>query len=958
MKFCFKKKVIAITGLGVAGMTIATTTSALTAYSNQIADNTQSNEIVVPIEDEIDGKVPNIPIGPSVPPMSGNVASDNVKEDITDWDEFRSGTMAASVVSRISEINLDFKRSQPNDYGLEQSYNEFVKNGDFSKFVTSAENLKTDLYLFIDSFWTKNNKDFDILSFSIDNFIVSGNNPNQIILGTSTVSFDINVEISAFKNVQLVVSTKTFNLEKGEKVNLKISVDNKTVKPAINELNNEFYLGWEISSATFEFKNQSFNRLLSPTEDSYSYAFQYIFDNLTNKKNYVELYRMYQSEILNMDVNTVKEKIVNYYDQQIEESMEYVDMGIKILEILKNNPNIRDLLSQVVPYVAKIVTKLNIFPSFIEPLLTEGFKDNQISFLSVFQKNKQAVMSYVNEYMPDLADLAAPVIEAIGPDITNEQIMELKSLLVYFGLDDQIVNIIVNDFLGSNGNPKSLYNIVFDNIKTFLSLIFQQNDNDVIDGILGIINLFITPNTKNELTPIFSVVFDGKTNKQTFISAIGKIINLTGVSSILDVLFVNNDLINLEAVQGILNSIYNFANGIFEKNDSYTNYKDSYKNIGFKSGFSINPTINKKDQTINFKYVTYLNFNKKVTLDLTPIKKMFTPENVWDLINSFQDISGYSWIMNKTWLYSGVMGFIPDSISVGGSPTSYTEINYEADNSLLFFDPVKSDYNYNLGFKFDYKTRIGFKDQTLVSSLTNPFNSNFNWRQIGPVLVWGDYYYSEFWRSVLSNVIIRDYVFTNRAHIEYSSKVVADVSTYDPNLYTTGFTVTPTDNSKKMNGKSIYDEIVLWPSFYTHEVVNTGNLYDVKYSNTKNYAEQLDALTPIIPKMLADKITSTNFSVSENANYLLYTNLSTKSYSDVLFNFGLPIHITIKYIVGKTDVKVNINFFQMNHQLYLPFMYYDTVSKKMVDSYSENFSQINNKVDSVGSWFWQGEFYR
>ncbi|MDE6562900.1 MAG: hypothetical protein K2J98_01295, partial [Malacoplasma sp.] len=168
MKFSFKKKVIAITGIGVAGITVASAASVLTAYKDDIS-KVQSSEVNTPTEDENNTTADSNPINEIVPPTTNNSDNtDDVKEE-EDWSQYRDGTMAASVVSRISQINLDFKTAKANTYGLEQNYNEFTENGDFSKYSTSVEDFKTLLYLFIDSFWTQNERNFDILSFSIDN---------------------------------------------------------------------------------------------------------------------------------------------------------------------------------------------------------------------------------------------------------------------------------------------------------------------------------------------------------------------------------------------------------------------------------------------------------------------------------------------------------------------------------------------------------------------------------------------------------------------------------------------------------------------------------------------------------------------------------------------------------------------------------------------------------------------
>ncbi|MDE5949919.1 MAG: hypothetical protein K2G54_03515, partial [Malacoplasma sp.] len=93
MKFNFKKKVIAITGLGVAGITVASTTSVLTAYKDDITKS-QSAEVVTPLDNEENTGVDSNPDNVIVSPVAKNSSEANEEKIEEDWSQYRNGTMA------------------------------------------------------------------------------------------------------------------------------------------------------------------------------------------------------------------------------------------------------------------------------------------------------------------------------------------------------------------------------------------------------------------------------------------------------------------------------------------------------------------------------------------------------------------------------------------------------------------------------------------------------------------------------------------------------------------------------------------------------------------------------------------------------------------------------------------------------------------------------------------------
>lgn len=952
----FRKKIIVVSSVGVSSIAVASVAGTLITYRDKIWPNKQSSGVDVPSTDDSTNPPSsgdtNKPNNPGTGDSGSNTGGNSGEDTSTDQDENRTGTMASSVVNQIKGITLEFKDTKANDYNVKQNYLEYASNGDFSKYSTTWDSLEKDLYLYINNLWTENNKNVDFQSVTITN---NNSSTTNFVLGKTKVSFVIEIKIHAFKATIFKVKDDSYSLAKNDTKTLKIIAKDQVLTPTVNFSSNTYYLAWTIPTVTLNFDSRFYNSVTLSPCSSYSYAFQYTYDDLTNKQNYVQFYKANQSKALNMDTNKVKTQIQSYYEQQYSQDLDFIDYGISIVNVIRTNPTIKTLLENATPYVAKIAVELGILPSFLEPIISEGFKTNE-SFLKVFADNKDSVIQYVKENLPDVAKVAIPLINEIKPGMEESQIIDIIGLLKYFNLDDSITNIIAQDFLGSTNNPKSLYNIIIDNINAILNLILgSSSDNSIATGLSNLISLFTSVDSNNQLTPIFTVLFKDENNKKVFLESLSKIFNLSSLTNILDILVTNNKYITVDNIQSILNTIYNFAHSVFERKDDYSDFKTGYKNLTFTTEYVSNPKIDKTKQTINFSYKITFNIDKKITLDLTPIKKIFNGETIWKLINSFYNLSGIGWAVNKNWLYQGVMGFIPDNLSVGGTSSSKTETTYSANDSKLYVDAIKSGTNYNLGFKFDYTTNISFQDQTLISSITNNYKTGSNWKQIAPVIAWVDYYYSNFWRGILKNIIARDYTFTFRADVKYSNDVVATMENYDPNLYISGFTMS--NNSTQLSSDNVYNKLSDYKEdqlFKTRDETS----YNIKWSNTSNNSELLKSLTPIIPQDVTSYIASNDYTINTNNNYLSGTNLAVSQYSDAIFNFSVPINMVVKYIIRKTNVDIKLNVFAMRFQMYLPFMYYNTSTGKMTDSVSNYYSHFSAQVGVTSSWFWQASYYK
>ena len=971
----FKVNAVALSAVGISSVVLASVSSTmpLTINSNSSIKNNGNSNIGNSNSSNIDNEAnsnsnSNVDNSGSLSNNTNNNSTDNNTSTdnnsnnndktpiVVPEPEDRNGTLAASVSTELSKISLDFKQVDANKYGLEENYLDFSNNNDFSNFSQDWSKFSTDLYLYVNSLWTSNSKNFDVKSVNVSNFS-SSSSDNKIILNKTQISFKLGIEIYAFKDSNINILGHTIKLKFGKTYNFEISAMNQKVLGTINRSSSDFYLGWKINGVNLKIDSNLIvsNSEFIPTKNSYSSAFQYTFNNLTGQDNYLELYKKNQPIILNMDSSKVKEQIKEKYDKEFSDKLDLIDYGIDMLQYIKNNPTVTNLFKSISTPLCNILVKLNILPSFLSPIILEALNSSN-SVLSILVNNKNKILSFIETDFPEYYELAKPILSAISTNMTEDQVKSFDSLLSYVGINSTIIEIINKNFFGLNGTQMSLTDFVFKNISPIISAVSESNpNNSTLSAISTIIKMFFDDQSNAQKNVLDLIVKDANT-KKSFFNALGQLVNLTSVSNILDILVTNNNSLNSSNIKTVLETIYEFVAPIFSRRTNYENFWNGYDNLTFTYKYVTLPSINKTNGTINFSYQINFHINSIVKLNLKPFKNLLDAGTVWKLINSFQNLSSYAGVINKNWLYSAAISFIPDYISVGGSELSDTTITYSSNNSKLYFSPIRSSGNYYLGYKFQYNTRISYQDQTLITSITSQYNKSFNWRQLGPVLVWGDFYYSNFWRSIISNIITRDYVFTDVMNIQYSNDKVADTTTYNPNLYTSGFEITPTTN--KVDVSSIYKSLSNQDQSKLYDMTSYGSKFNVKWSNSSSYYEILSGFTPKLPQNYQDDIFKSSFSIKQNQSSLDKTNLAYSYSTDVLFNFSLPVKIVVKYIVGSITVNVNVNLLMFDFKLFLPFKYYDTTTKKLVDSYSTMYSYFDATVNQSQSWFWQSSFYQ
>ncbi|MCF0217571.1 MAG: hypothetical protein HUJ42_00795 [Malacoplasma sp.] len=962
------KKLILICGVGVTTVSAVAAASVLTAKNNNNS-NSQSNQTDV---QQPETTTPTTST-PSIAPASVT-GTDDTKQPtpiVTPVEE-RTGVLASSVTYALNNLYFDFQNADPNDYGVNQNYLEYSENANktagFSKFNSSQFNTTIDINMWVNSLWRDNNKDVDFNSVSITNYRAYNTKANKIILDQSTISFDLQINIFAFKKAPLIIFNNIFFLEANTHYTLTVKATNQVVKGIVNKYASKYYLGWQLDDVDVNFRgaatNSSFKANFVPTKDSYSYALQYTFNHLSDKQNYVQLYSQQQSKLDNLDISTVKKQVAAFYQQDYANTLDFVDMGIQLLGIIKSNPSVKDLAVKATPIVAKILSQINILPAFFQPLLS--LASTSISsdepFINIFNENKSVVIDWINTNYAESANILVPLVNAISSNMTADQFSDIKGLLEYLKLDPAIVDVVLNDFLGMNGKPKSLFNIIKDNVAPILNLVLGSSvSSDVHTGIADLISIIFQYDVNNSYIPIFTAIFKDTDTKKRFFNDLTKIINLSSVGNILDVLVVNNNLINTDNITAIFNSIYNFVSQLFERKAEYNknDFTNGYTNLSFKSEFVQDPSISKvnNNNVLNFKYQITFHINKKITLDLSPLKGLVNGQQIWDLIASVEpSVSALGPLVNKDWLYQSLIAFVPSSITVGGDVTSDVTSLYTANNATMYFSPIANGSNYDFGFKFDYTTRISYRDQTLLNSITKNYNSVYDWHQIVAVVGWVDLYYAQFWESIFANILMRDFQFTNRANVQYSNEVVANTSNFDPNLYITGFNITPTESKLNDNAKN---NILSKTQKANKVAFFSTSKYTLNWSDTSiSYTYGIEPWIPSdVNNLVFNYLVSINNS-AQTQEYIANTNLTYKYYSDALLNFNIPIQVVVKYIVGLTNVNVNLNVFLMDFNLYLPFLYYDTVNHQMTDHYSMTLSNFGISTTSKTSLFWNQEYYR
>ncbi len=941
-------------------------------------------------------------------------ASNFYENDYPTFSNLLTGTVPASLNNLNDSAPTDFSYSYANNYNLLQNYKEFRANNDINKYEGNQSEIVKDVSYFAYLLWRQNAKSFTIENVEVNNFEIKDANNLNIILGKSKISFDLKISIKGIQVSQLKIFDKVFELLPGKKYSLEISVKDQVFESTVNTSVDEFFIGWKVNNSTIKFGNESFDSEFSPTNGSFSFAFPYKIKGLTSKQNYLDIYSKYQPEILNISQQNLINDISEKFNEDFQTYMEYVENGMGILNILRNNPTVKDLILNSIPYIAKIMVSAKVIPEILSPLIIAAFEPGNEAkpFIEIVQEYKGSVVEYLNSVFGPVSVVAETYLNLFKPNMVSDS-NDFKSLetgLKSFGISSDIMNLIYNDIIGLDGKtPKKLIDIIYDNVDIFLKIIEQDyeaqskndnnsdsttstsssgntsstitetttSENDSTQAVLNIIKLIFSKNTETDQYNKFFDILSGdeKTEFYNSLAALAAGTN-SQIGNILNLITTSNEKFTTENVISFVDALYNFLKNLFERNDNYEHFylPNAYKNVSFTTGFTTLPTVDKSNQTISFNYQIKMTINKKV--DASPIiaafKNLLSVDSISSLINLFtgtdlKKIVGEIPVIGKfaeERIISAILQIIPTNFWLGANPgEKYYKSNaitftYSADNSSFWLKPVRILNDYKLGYQFAYNTNLKIDDPSFTNSITSNYSyknnsislANINlpfgsdWNLSTDISV--DFYYYNFWYSLIQNVVLRDYDFSNlfvSKSINYDT--IATISTYNPDLYVTDLTIEDTFKNIDINQLvSTYSptDTKNYRNVYS-EFVSPGSLYSWKDGMG---GKSMLGIKPIVSDELKNSLLDKVYKFNSNQFNKIFNNSNLKidNYVIPTLNFNAPLKIYQKdYGV---NVEFNMRFLTVEFISYFPFSVYNLTKKSYENNFYYQFSYIGS-VDNA-----------
>lgn len=919
--------------------------------------------------------------------------------------------------SKEIKSNVELQELNSHEYGLKQNYLDFLDNSDFSKNETTKDLLIKDLLGYLNTLFFENNKSISITKASLKKWIDDGTN-NNLILGKNKISFTLNTVISSKSLTNFVIENNSFSLTKDFEYNLEIEVVDQVIKPTIEKYNNKFYLGWKVDQAIFSFNNKSFTKEFLPTKNSFSQAFYITYNNLSNKDTYFDLKNKYEKEF-GETVN--QENIKNLVEQKVNNEMSMYFYGAdainNLLIEIKNEQPINKLIEKSSNYLFNLISKLGIIPNEFSEILkqvlyidSDAVTNNSKNLIDIIYENKNKILSLLKSYLGSGYDVVAPLIQHIEPNMKedNESYrLILEYLDKYLKNDKQLKTIITSDILGVTGTPKNFWSLIWDNFDFLISKIkgFVSN-NSTLNSLIDLISLMFTKNDKKEFISIYDSIFASDENKTKFANALIKLLP-TSLSNYVSIFINNNPSFTKDNLKALISSVSDLINKMFTyKKDMDINkpYYERYENLIFTRDWITTPKLNKKDSNmlVSFEYKVAFKINTKIDVNLSFVKSLIS-QNSFDLIiEQLTKINKDSLVkmINEKVSQTQVAGqkvsletdastminnefekiknyffdFLPNVISLGADE-NLLSFNFKATNQEVWFDPSfnTKDSSYYLGFSVGYDLSIFYDDPAMINSIAKNFSvNNVTGQSSYKVKVlsfsikalYFDYTinYYNFWKPILENVLLKNYIIPSRFYLSDHKNKIADKSTYDENYYYTNLTFTNKADSVSV---SEIDKLFDKSKSENIETVNSNISLKDKNKNDVTWKDKTEKIT-------GTNVITTDKNKSETLSKIFDINTNNKSLINLKlinnydYNFNSLVNLTselsFKLIArGEVDIlfykwkeefknisfnlKLNVSSYYTN--IYFPVKFYDISNKKLIQNWEKRYNNIIANTNGI-----------
>lgn len=898
----------------------------------------------------------------------------------------KKGSIPSSLASLNSNAITDFNYISSNEYGIEQNFDDFSQNYNLAAHTGDESGVKNDINYFGYLIWNQNSRSFTISSIEVQNYQISDLENSKVVFDKTKVSFDLTINILGIQDASINVLNKTYNLSANNTYQLKVSVKDQVLKSCVNNLTDEFLVGWQVDNATISFNSDSYVGTFKPTLHSFSFSFPYKVKGLTGKQNYLQLYSKNESDILNLSKNDLKSHLKTKFNLEYQNTMDYIENGIQILGILATNPTVKDLIYKSIPYATKILVAANFLPSYLSPLINDALGDSNKPFLEVIKEYKSIILQFLEEKVGSVASVAGTYIDLFKLNIKSDsaEYKSIKSFFTTLALSEDIQKAIFTDIIGVDGStPLSLVDFLYKNLDLVLKIVDptytpETNNKNTSDNssasttspIVTILKLLLSKNTTtNQYNKFFDVLSGSE--KTEFYNAIIQLVGSSDsqISQILGLITQSNANFTTDNIVKFVSSLHSAIQDMFARNENYKNFydKDAYKNLTFHTSFAKDPEIDKTNKTISFDYKIYYTLNKKI--DFSPViaafKNLLTVDTISSLIKEFTSTDLNSILGNipvvgefaKARVIKALMQYIPDKIWVGANSgenfykQNKTTVSFSSTGSNIWFYPIRVGTNYKLGYQFEYNKNVKMDDPSFTQSITSNYNSKTNsislinidisnnsWSLSTDIAI--DFYFYDFWNNFLKNVVLRDYDFTEIfTSDQVNDKNIATIETYSPDLYTTGFALENTTSSITADEviKGFDPDVASNTTQVVSDFMTTGALYNWKDGNRNS----LYGAKPKLSDSLKNSLTSKMYKLVNQDSFkkmIDNTNLSVSATIDPIMNFNLPLKV--KQSQYNVDVDIKIRMTTVSFNVYSPIKFYDKTSKTLVNGFSHLISHI------------------
>lgn len=406
-----------------------------------------------------------------------------------------------------------FNQVAANNYHLNQNYQEFSSNHDFSSYEGQAAHLNYDLVQSLRQF---GNENFAFSDISVSALKLTNKNP-QIVRFNDKISFNLKAKLTVQKPQTWRFLNNDFTLVSSQTYPFELKVDNQPILGDVSYYNDQFFLVWKIPQAQLSFNSQTYQ--LKPyniNPDFFSTVFPYKFDYLTNKLNYFQFAQKHAVKLKQIKPQQIQQALQNDFETQIQQNHFFFDAARILLNTFaQENVDFQQLLIAIGKVGASYLISYGLVNTGFDQLIEQMLVSNK-PFIELFTQNKQIILdalNYQNRFGAFFSIIRAYIDKIKYPLRDDDSdYRDLISALNNVNLAPEIKTFITGPFLGVTDQPLPLLSLIitflekidFNKIMTFLPVKLQ---NEKTKNLIMLSKRLLMRSKQQKLVGIYDVLF-------------------------------------------------------------------------------------------------------------------------------------------------------------------------------------------------------------------------------------------------------------------------------------------------------------------------------------------------------------------------------------------------------------------------------------------------------------------